>query len=508
MTCSSDRLSTLSLLPVLPLLWLPLLTTACGDAFVAGSAGGGGTTTSTTGDTGGTTSVTTGGGGAGGTVTTGGTGGAVTTGGTGGTLECGTNADCAPNETCSPQGTCLCEAPFTDCNGACVDLQTDEKNCASCGTECGNKCVSGTCDDPVAIGAGADNTCAVLRRGSVHCWGRTDTFQLGMMVPDPTGVPAKVAGLAGVKMTRVFVGRNTEKAHVCAISEAGDLYCWGSNQAGKLGFGILDTGPQAPQKVGEIGTLHSVGMGAIATLASDGQDIWGWGANDAGQLGYFGLGSNAPNKGSSEQGNAVAAGNLHGCAIKDAVLRCWGRNVEGQLGLGDNVGPRLPNDVVINGEVHEVTVGDHFTCARVGDLDAVQCWGQNDRGQLGVGDTMGRNLPTSEVALGDFPATAIAGGIKHAAAIANKSVYVWGQNDSGEVDPSPNSKVTQPTALKMPYYDFADPIAIALGASHTCALDKAGNAQRVVCWGGNQFGQVGDGSVGGDHKLPVEVVFP
>ena len=457
MTCSSDRLSTLSLLPVLPLLWLPLLTTACGDAFVAGSAGGGGTTTSTTGDTGGTTSVTTGGGGAGGTVTTGGTGGAVTTGGTGGTLECGTNADCAPNETCSPQGTCLCEAPFTDCNGACVDLQTDKKSCGECGTECGNKCVSGTCDDPVAIGAGADNTCAVLRRGSVHCWGRTDTFQLGMMVPDPTGVPAKVAGLAGVKMTRVFVGRNTEKAHVCAISEAGDLYCWGSNQAGKLGFGILDTGPQAPQKVGEIGTLHSVGMGAIATLASDGQDIWGWGANDAGQLGYFGLGSNAPNKGSSEQGNAVAAGNLHGCEIKDAVLRCWG---------------------------------------------------QNDRGQLGVGDTMGRNLPTSEVALGDFPATAIAGGIKHAAAIANKSVYVWGQNDSGEVDPSPNSKVTQPTALKMPYYDFADPIAIALGASHTCALDKAGNAQRVVCWGGNQFGQVGDGSVGGDHKLPVEVVFP
>jgi len=463
--------------------------------MTSGGSGGSGGATMSTGGSGGV---------GGATMTSGGTGG------TGGGPECVTDMDCGKNRQCTANGTCICADTAIDCMGTCVDPMTDKDHCGMCDVACGNKCVSGVCDDPVSLAAGGNNTCAAMARGEVYCWGRTDAGQLGMMVADPTGVPVKVAGLQGVKITRVFVGKNVDATHICGVSDVGDLYCWGSNQAGKLGINIAgDPTPKPPTKVPGIVTIQSVGLGQGHSLASNGQKILAWGANDAQVLGYIGAGTPQPNNTSQETGSAVAAGGLHSCALSDFDLRCWGRNIEGQVGAGNNTNPLLPVTVDFGGEqVAEVAAGDAFTCARLGATGLVYCWGMNDKGQLGLGDMMGQNKPTEDVNLGGVYATAIAAGSKHAGAIVAGHVYLWGLNDNGQVDSSMQAVQTIPSPFQVVAFDFSMATELALGAQHSCALDKVGTATRVVCWGGNSHGQVGDGTLTGNHKPPMVVQFP
>ncbi len=106
----------------------------------------------------------------------------------------------------------------------------------------------------------------------------------------------------------------------------------------------------------------------------------------------------------------------HTCAIfEDGRMKCWGQNVFGQLGLGDTtdrgaspgqMGDDLPFvDVGTGRTVREVITQIYSTCALL-DNFRVKCWGLNDQGQLGLGDTinrggmpgqMGDNLPYVEL---------------------------------------------------------------------------------------------------------------
>jgi E3 ubiquitin-protein ligase HERC3 len=94
------------------------------------------------------------------------------------------------------------------------------------------------------------------------------------------------------------------------------------------------------------------------------------------------------------------------CAVLvDGRLQCWGHNSNGQLGVGDSTdhtAPTAAGDVGTGHTVTDVVAGNYFTCALLDNL-MVKCWGANFAGSLGLGDvinrgdapgTMGDNLPT------------------------------------------------------------------------------------------------------------------
>jgi alpha-tubulin suppressor-like RCC1 family protein len=163
-----------------------------------------------------------------------------------------------------------------------------------------------------------------------------------------------------------------------------------------------------------------------------------------------------------------------------------------------------------------VTAGEDFSCARIGGQ--VVCWGLGGDGQLGDGrldDSPGapaspgsRGLPSetpSEVTRGPVmvaglgDAVRLTAGRAHACAIrASGAVVCWGNGTQGQLGEGLVTNRAAPVSVE----GLADAIDVAAGGLHTCALrrtssDAARGAEeggRVVCWGGNGAGQLGDGS--------------
>ncbi|MCS7061308.1 MAG: hypothetical protein RMN25_09075 [Anaerolineae bacterium] len=115
------------------------------------------------------------------------------------------------------------------------------------------------------------------------------------------------------------------------------------------------------------------------------------------------------------------------------MLKCWGRNFYGQLGTGNLIGSVVPTDVAgLGGGIVAVAAGGEHTCA-LNHSGGVQCWGLNDRGQLGDGTNTNRSVPTNVSGLGG-PAIAIAAGYKHTCALLTDGrVQCWGANNRGQL---------------------------------------------------------------------------
>ena len=104
--------------------------------------------------------------------------------------------------------------------------------------------------------------------------------------------------------------------------------------------------------------------------------------------------------GTGRTAKMISAGYAHTCAVlDDDSVKCWGRNNYGQLGFGDTsnrgdgpgeMGDNLDAvDLGTGRTAKMISAGDVHTCAVLDD-DSVKCWGDNDYGQLGLGDTSNR----------------------------------------------------------------------------------------------------------------------
>jgi alpha-tubulin suppressor-like RCC1 family protein len=81
----------------------------------------------------------------------------------------------------------------------------------------------------------------------------------------------------------------------------------------------------------------------------------------------------------------ISSGANHTCAIKsDGTAWCWGNNEYGQLGNGDTKKRTVPVQVIGLDGAEQITCGDKFSCAMKTDGTA-WCWGNNKHGQLGSG---------------------------------------------------------------------------------------------------------------------------
>jgi E3 ubiquitin-protein ligase HERC3 len=333
----------------------------------------------------------------------------------------------------------------------------------------------------LSFAGGHRNTCAIYNDGRLFCFGGNDSGQLGDGSTKDRGAdPGTLASLvpvdlgSGAKATQVVIG----DSHVCALLEPGQVKCWGSNEQGQLGLeDRLDRG----DKPGQMGAaLPSV---------------------------QFGAGRSA---------KKLAAGVDFTCALLDDMnVKCWGRNNSGQLGQGKSavyvggepgdMGDALPAVNLGTGrKAVDVSVGDLHACALLDDR-SVKCWGNNQWGQLGYGDTsargrqastMGDNLPVVDLGTGKSAAKLLVGFQISCANLSDGSLKCWGNNTTGQFGlGDTKSRGATPGSMgdSLPAIVFAAGHTVsdvALGEGSTCAvLDD----QRVKCVGENSEGQLGYG---------------
>lgn len=292
-------------------------------------------------------------------------------------------------------------------------------------------------------------------------------------------------------------------SHTCMLLAGGQIQCWGLNDNGQLGDGTLTNRALPEDVIGMMVTAKAIAAGerhtcAVTTKAA----VKCWGSNHDNQLGD---GTNvdrvAPTDvaGLTSGMRAVAAGEQHTCGLTAAGgVKCWGSNRKGQLGDGTGVDRTIPVDVAgLTSGVSAIAAGWQHTCA-VTIAGEVKCWGENQDGQLGDGTAIDKTFPVDVTGLNSV-VRAIAAGARHTCVLTVAGgVKCWGNNQSGQLgDGSVTARVTPLDVAGL----TGNVSAIVTGKQHSCALDTSGT---VKCWGDNRHREVGDD---GESEIirPIEV---
>jgi len=145
-----------------------------------------------------------------------------------------------------------------------------------------------------------------------------------------------------------------------------------------------------------------------------------------------------------------------------------------------------------------VAAGGGHTCVLTAS-GGVSCWGWNAYGQLGNGLSGGVGLaPVAVLGLQSGVIATSSGWVSSCALSASGLVKCWGGNDYGQLGNGTTSASTTPTGVS----GLTNIQAISVGTHHACALTTAGGLQ---CWGRNDSGQLGNGTSGGISTTPVDV---
>ena len=360
--------------------------------------------------------------------------------------------------------------------------------------------------------AGPGHTCVRLSNGSMYCWGDNRFGQLGVGDTKPRDGLAKAA-FGGLGVTKVYLPPGDGElssdlgTFTCAITTDNAFWCWGGNAQGQLGTGDTELRASPTLVPGLVADVAKASNGGTHTCAqTSGGQLYCWGNNLAGQLG---LGNNAAQLQPAQVTSPgwtvdrLATGARFTCARgTDGTLRCWGDNQHGQLGVGDTTARNVPTAVgALGTRVVRLAAGGAHLCSLLTD-DTVWCQGLNRFGQLGVGDTDPRQAPAQAGASTLGAVTQVYAGGNHSCALkADGTLWCWGDNRSGQLgvgDTEPRS-----TPVQVAPQVLGNQVAAAYaGGAHTCAVKSD---LSVWCWGNNQYGQVGPGA-GARSAEPVQVL--
>jgi alpha-tubulin suppressor-like RCC1 family protein len=415
--------------------------------------------------------------------------------------------------------------------------------------------------EPIAVGGFFG--CALLDGGLVKCWGANGGGQLGLGDAAKRGDgPGEMGNaLPNVRLGRTAKAISAGYTHACALLDTNQIKCWGTNSHGELGLGDTNARGDAVHEMGD--NLPAVNLGtnrsAKAVTAGvnfscallDTNQVKCWGRNSSGQLGLGDtdtrgdapseLGDYLPivNLGVGRSAKKIAAGAFHVCAVLDNdKLKCWGENQLGELGLGntqdrgDNpseMGDGLPHvDLDPVNPVLAVSSGGRHTCALLGGVNRIKCWGSNSDGQLGLGDKnrrgdgpneMGANLPFVDLGPGRTVRAVAAGDFYTCALLGVNQVKCWGNNLHGELglgDAADRGDGPGEMGDALPLVSVGtnrSVVAVAVsrestaGAGHTCV---ALNDGRAKCWGYSADGELGLGDTAqrGDGAAEMGDLLP
>jgi alpha-tubulin suppressor-like RCC1 family protein len=313
---------------------------------------------------------------------------------------------------------------------------------------------------------GWDSACAVLSGGTVECWGYNAYGELGNgsdTGPDSCGTnnpcsttPVPVTGLShvtGTSVGSVAAGGALGPTSVCAVLSGGTVECWGGED------GWLLTSPNGGEPL-----TTPTAISGISTVT------------------------------------AIAVGDDFACALlSGGAVECWGNNEYGQLGDGTTTFSMTPLAVSGISRATAISAGATFACAVLSG-GAVECWGRNESRELGNPMTTA-NYSSTPVAVSEIStATAVSAGAGNSyaqgaacALLSGGTVECWGASGVGELG-NGASDATSSTPMPVMVSGINSATAISVGDDFACALSSGGT---VECWGGNAFGQLGNGTTTG-----------
>jgi len=352
----------------------------------------------------------------------------------------------------------------------------------------------------VSSGGGSHHACARVSNGMVRCWGQNDFGQLGNgTVSASSSNPVTVSGLTNVLQVA------TGASHSCALLTDKTVRCWGFNSTGQLGNGST-TSSSTPVVATGLTNVAALSLGdyhSCALLSSGGINCWG--RNNSLQTGTTPVGTSyqpVPTATAITSGaTAVSAGGFYTCALVGGGLKCWGDNSSGQLGTAGTPHNSLtPLDVPgLTSGVTSVSSGELHVCAVVGG--AVQCWGDNTYGQLGLGVSSPTPVTSPAPVPGLSGVTELASGyVFTCARLSDQTVRCWGRNVEGEIGDGTGVDRLSPTAVS----GISTATSLTAGSVSACAI-LANN--QTKCWGYGGFGGLGNGS-SSDALSPVVVAYP
>jgi alpha-tubulin suppressor-like RCC1 family protein len=384
-------------------------------------------------------------------------------------------------------------------------------------------CTTAPC--AIELVAGESHFCARMSDGTIRCWGDNEMGSLGVAdagLADAGWRATSVADLAGA--TQLSAGGKT----TCAVVADGGVACWGGNGTGQLGTGNADGDPHpAAVAVTLPSSVVRVDVGPVGACALLGNgEPWCWGDNTYQQLARSPEGPiGAPAK--AELGALAIARTAAGTFSSFAVtasgeLFSWGAvaGIEGSVaGRLSSIGSDpLPLSIGL-GPVSSLSIssttlappsypaparGIGHACAIV--LGEIFCWGDTRVGALGTGvhepaESPRRALIASDTA---WARQVAAAGETTCARLTDGEVECAGDNASGAMGRDP--KTTPFSVVFRPVESLgARALRIATASHAVCAIVED---DKVLCWGGNQRNELGQGRNDDDpHPTPVPVAF-
>jgi alpha-tubulin suppressor-like RCC1 family protein len=196
----------------------------------------------------------------------------------------------------------------------------------------------------------------------------------------------------------------------------------------------------------------------------------------------------------------IGAGYAYSCAVtNDRKIKCWGGGSGGPVLLGDDMSISSSIPITVQGFNNDAVAvglrGGFHTCA-VTTSGGLKCWGGSTYLGNGSGKTSGLPVDVQGLSSGVFM---VAAGPRHSCAITlNGSAKCWGENNMGQLGDGNRSNRSVPVDVQA----LGSPVSsVGIGADYSCVLTTAG---AVKCWGGNDYGQLGNGGQV-QSSLPVDV---
>jgi alpha-tubulin suppressor-like RCC1 family protein len=233
-----------------------------------------------------------------------------------------------------------------------------------------------------------------------------------------------------------------------------------------------------------------------------------WGDNDQGELGNDTTTSAStpvyvllP---TSQRFTTLRSGRFDLAVSAAGRLYAWGDNASGQLGDGTTTDRLKPERISLPAGVRLKTAreGGEFTLALTtgGKLLA---WGYNGDGALGTGSTTNHHKPVWVKLPTGIKVTAISAGYNSALALTSTGrVLSWGAGLDGQLGNGTGTSRHVPGYVKLPRHTKITSIAAGNGTGY--AVTTAG---RLLAWGFNVYGELGDGTVTG-RLTPVFAKLP
>lgn len=350
--------------------------------------------------------------------------------------------------------------------------------------------VPGLSDVAAVSDGGGGARCALINGGTVRCWGKNTSGQLGNGTTTDSTTPVMVSGITGATAIQI------RGSNACAIVTGGAVKCWGENTAGQLGNGTTTTLSSVPvDVVGITGAVQVItGATSCALLSSGVVKCWGFGAN-----GLLGNGTTAASSVpvtvtglSGATSIAYGYGNI--CAVpSDGSLKCWG-DISGTY---KQTYVSTPTDIGGFSGLKNVAEGFH-TCVLQTD-GAARCGGYNWVGNLSNNSATHSLVPVRSVWIRNISSIAAGNGLSSCGLTTGKTVQCWGANDNGILG---NGTRGGASLVPVDVTNLSNIKQVSVGATHACALT---GTDTVKCWGYNFAGMLGTGNTT-PSSTPTDVI--